>query len=576
MAAVDEFVRQEIQYRGIVLTFALPSADDHISKTLLAGQFYEQSMLEALEPALKPDDLIVDAGANIGNHTLFFAKVLGCRVEAFEAVASTAELLSLNVRSNDVADQVHVHVVALGDKGGQASIAHYDPSNVGATALEVNPSGEIPVCRLDDVITQRPVRLLKIDVEGMDLAVLKGARKILEEDRAWVICEAGSKPAYEAIRLYMVELGYSPTAVYNATDSYLFVPSRSDEEFRGLIDRAFEQMMAMQREGRAMAAGLAKAGRYSERIKRDTLAELDTRLQALNRERAEEMAARYSELHALLCAPGGAEPHLQQQLAFALQRYEHGELDRELSAQALASSEHQLKILSEDLQEARQALETERTQSALRLAEAEARAQSSKEDAAVLLERMAEAKLAVEQLRLASDRLKADMDAKVSAHERALSALRSEAAAAASKADALVAQSVKQEGLIGRKERELADKQRRLNDAHRVLKEQGVQITKQRGLIARNERELADAGRALAAEREVIRGMRLQIRTADAMLRAREGELHAVRSSLMFQMGSLVRSSVRSPIRLAALVWTLPALAVREFRRRRQNMRLRD
>lgn len=285
-----EPLRAEIEFAGISVSFALPSADDHIAKILLETRsFYEKAMLSALSPFLQEGDLVIDAGANIGNHTLFFAKILGCRVVAFEPIEVTADLLRENVRANGLEDRVRVMQFALGEGDAMATIASSDPANLGGTTLSVDAGGEIEVRSLDEVDTGHPVRLIKVDVEGMDLAVLKGARRLLERDRPWVLCEAGTADAYEDIRGFMAAQGYTPTAVYNATDTYLFLPSATPEERTRLVEQGFQQMMALQRENRQISGRIAQAGRYSERLKTEAIAESNRRFDEWKKERAAKM-----------------------------------------------------------------------------------------------------------------------------------------------------------------------------------------------------------------------------------------------------------------------------------------------
>ena len=60
---------------GQAIHFVLPSAVDHISKTILAAKdFYEAELLETLHAELAPDDVVLDVGANLGNHTVYFSK----------------------------------------------------------------------------------------------------------------------------------------------------------------------------------------------------------------------------------------------------------------------------------------------------------------------------------------------------------------------------------------------------------------------------------------------------------------------------------------------------------------------
>lgn len=284
--SAEKPLRAEIEFAGIPVSLALPSSDDHIARILLETRsFYERPMLAALAPSLRANDLVIDAGANIGNHTLFFAKILGCRVLAFEPVQQTADLLRENVRANGVDDRVRVIQMALGERGATARISSSDPANLGGTTLAVDPGGDIRVTSLDEIEIDHPVRLIKVDVEGMDLAVLRGARRLLEHDRPWVLCEAGTAKAFEEVRAFLAECNYTPTGVYNATDTYLFLPAGTEEERARLVEHGFQQMMALQRESREISGRIAQAGRYSERLKAEAIAEAGRRFDAWKKER---------------------------------------------------------------------------------------------------------------------------------------------------------------------------------------------------------------------------------------------------------------------------------------------------
>ena len=554
MADINEPIRHEIQYAGVGIVFVLPSKDDHISKTLISsGSFYERPMLEAIAPALRPGDLVVDAGANIGNHTLFFAKVLKCRVLAFEPIASTAALLEENVNINGVSDLVVVRQVALGDKKGKARIASYDPNNIGGTTLANDRRGTIQIFPLDGLVENRPVRLLKIDVEGMDLAVLKGARKILTEDRPWVICEAASESLYRPIQELLGEMGYSPTAVYNATDTFLFLPSRSDEERRALIDHAFAQMMVLQREERAIVARIEQAGRYSERMKKEAIAEMQGRLDKWGAERLEPGAGPGAKTS--LDGPRTTLIGGRDQLA---NRLSQAELDRDLGAQAREALQRQMDATSAELEDARMAMAAEREQMACQLADIQARADEGKREVAILSERMAEARHALEEQRSSLERLTATLANTHAVHEREILEMRTASARTLeeekSQVHGLSHKLTISEGMLARKVSELADKQRRLEGAHNALKTRD-------GLLALKERELEDIQR--------------RVSNAHRVMQRQASEMADVQASLSFRLGVLIVRSLRSPPSVIALVWNVPKLFWNE-RRKRAGKRVRN
>lgn len=485
-----EPLRAEIEYAGIPVTFALPSTDDHIARILRDTRtFYEKAMLSALAPSLQAGDLVIDAGANIGNHALFFSKICGCRVIAFEPISVTANLLRENVRANGVEDKVQVMQVALGEGGGMARIASSDPANLGGTTLAVDAGGEIEVRSLDQIDIGHPVRLIKVDVEGMDLAVLKGARALLARDRPWVLCEAGTAKAFEEIRDFLAAQSYTPTAVYNATDTYLFLPSATQDERTRLVEQGFQQMMSLQRESREISGRIAQAGRYSERLKAEAVAESSRRFDAWKKERAAQMHE----------VAGG------ETLPF---------------------------------DEVRDVMVAFRDQAAAELADVRRQLDACRAEGAVLAERAAEAQRLVEersrQLASARSRLAA-----LEALPQRVASLDEALARQTRAAEASQQQLTKANGRVGRQEKELA-----------ALEQQ---LSKAKGLAGRQERQLAALEQQLSKAKSLVAQQKQQIEQAQSLRRASEDALRTLQASRAFRFVVLLRDGLRSPRRALLL-----------------------
>jgi FkbM family methyltransferase len=204
-----------VQHGDRTVLFAPASArGTSIGTPLRRGVFYEAQLLEHIR-SLGIRGRYVDAGAAIGNHTLFFAAVCDAdHVDAFEPRDWVHDLLAENVRLNGLADRITCHRLGLGAGPGET------------TRLLDGRTTTFQVGALDDVVAG-PVALLKIDVEGMEPDVVRGARRILGQDRPVVFAEAGSAEVYAALKARMRESGYLPTGrVFNATPTYEFRPGR--------------------------------------------------------------------------------------------------------------------------------------------------------------------------------------------------------------------------------------------------------------------------------------------------------------------------------------------------------------
>lgn len=126
---------------------------------------------------------VVDIGANIGLYTLLFAKHVGNdgRVFAFEPEPNLFSALCDNCATNAVAN-VSPFQIAAGDSNGRAtfqrSTFNSGDNRLGKTKTDTR-SIEVEVARLDDVLPVREVHLIKLDVQGHELAALAGMQEVI-------------------------------------------------------------------------------------------------------------------------------------------------------------------------------------------------------------------------------------------------------------------------------------------------------------------------------------------------------------------------------------------------------------
>ena len=132
---------------------------------------------------LRKDDLFVDIGANIGSYTVLAGGHVGAKVVSIEPVPKTFEYLKTNIAINHINDNVMVYNFALGNEKGQiAFTSTLDTMNHVATEPEENTI-QVPVETLDAILEkEKEPLLLKIDVEGFETNVLKGASQTLQKN----------------------------------------------------------------------------------------------------------------------------------------------------------------------------------------------------------------------------------------------------------------------------------------------------------------------------------------------------------------------------------------------------------
>ena len=89
------------------------------------------------------------------------------------------------------------------------------------------------------MIGERPVALMKIDVEGMELDVLRGATQILTRDRPLLYIEASDDAQRQLIDSFLVAFGYHRQARFNDTPTYLYLNQQTHaQQLSDLSDRA--------------------------------------------------------------------------------------------------------------------------------------------------------------------------------------------------------------------------------------------------------------------------------------------------------------------------------------------------
>lgn len=193
--------------------------EDLIARRVAAHEdFYERRLLEdAYHRA--PSGTVVDVGAHVGNHTLWFAGVMRRHVVAVEPYPPSVERLRGNIAANLLNGRVHVVEAACGATPGYCRVVEPDPDNTGTATAIVDENGLIPVVTVDQV-AEEPVALIKIDVEGQALAVLAGAVTTLSRTRPLLYIEAAETSDRRRIDRWLERRGYRRFARFCSTPTY--------------------------------------------------------------------------------------------------------------------------------------------------------------------------------------------------------------------------------------------------------------------------------------------------------------------------------------------------------------------
>lgn len=161
------------------------------SKIVYLGD-YEPELKKIFRSIIKQGDHVLDVGANIGFHTLYFSELVGKegKVIAFEPVLSNFRFLQENIKLNNFKN-IEQKNIALSDKNETIKInADENSKNPGSFNL-FERNGDISVqCRIgDELLINERLDFVKIDVEGFEGYVLQGLIETLDKYKPVIVFE---------------------------------------------------------------------------------------------------------------------------------------------------------------------------------------------------------------------------------------------------------------------------------------------------------------------------------------------------------------------------------------------------
>jgi FkbM family methyltransferase len=222
-AAPDRTIRGK--QHGYKMTLKLSDWSQRLSYFL--GRYHEDSLQLLMSVCLCPGDRFVDVGANIGLITLHGSWLVGTggRIDSFEPNPECSKIVEDIIRINQITN-IAFHNAALSESKGDAVLTLFEDHLGGSTLANVvadpnaHVSGTVSVRTEvgDDVLASdpRPIKLIKIDVEGFELNVLKGLTTTLVTSHPIVVTEviegqlnaAGS--GRKDLTAFFERLGYKP------------------------------------------------------------------------------------------------------------------------------------------------------------------------------------------------------------------------------------------------------------------------------------------------------------------------------------------------------------------------------
>lgn len=258
----NQFVRVKACRHGL---FAYWTGDVYIGRSLDCYGEFAEAELDLLGQMLRPGQVALDIGANIGVHTVFLAQKTGPQgiVVAIEPQRLVHQLLDANVALNALTN-VRTERLVLGASAGETKVPLLNPArelNFGGLEIGQWDQGETTTVSTLDALDLPACHLIKMDVEGMELDVLRGGEQRIRESMPIIYLENDRPGNSVALIQCLMQWGYrlywhvtplfNPGNFFGRADNVfgaivsanmLAIPARANQNIKGLTEITQENM----------------------------------------------------------------------------------------------------------------------------------------------------------------------------------------------------------------------------------------------------------------------------------------------------------------------------------------------
>lgn len=209
--------------------FYLPNyPTDSISQCMVAPKdYWDRKALTMIDKYLPEDAVILDIGANIGSHTVYWALEKNAKkVYSFEPFAQTFDVLTINIALNGLEDRVVLSNYGLSNEKCKAKVKSFFEKNVGGTSFAKSADGNYMFVPLDSIEFAEKIDLIKIDVEGHEIETLEGARNTIAKNQPVIVIETFNKKA--EVTNFLSNFGYELVDTIREGEDYIFKKKEID------------------------------------------------------------------------------------------------------------------------------------------------------------------------------------------------------------------------------------------------------------------------------------------------------------------------------------------------------------
>lgn len=210
-----------------------------ISKSIRNNEVWEPHLHTIFNKFINKSSIVVECGCHIGSHTVKLASLCD-KLYGFEPMPVTYELLCNNMKLNEIKNTV-IYNKGVADKNGRTKYSWIPSTNIGGSGLENNPMGkpnwidttseniEVELITIDSLNLNK-LDFMKIDVEGYESLVIKGALETIKKCKPVIIMEVwanhhGSVDMDFTKKTFqeLLDVGYSVANV--SGPDFLFTPN---------------------------------------------------------------------------------------------------------------------------------------------------------------------------------------------------------------------------------------------------------------------------------------------------------------------------------------------------------------
>jgi FkbM family methyltransferase len=194
---LKKFTQEQVillQHQDVSFLLLASPKNGFIDKHIFLYGVYEPFMLDLIRQILKKGMTFIDIGANIGQHSIYAARIVGEQgnVHSFEPIPHLAKQIEKSVALNRLSSIVTIHNYALGEKKTEEEL--YVSKNIGGSSL-VNDDDTLEKITVhvkagdNELAHLETIHLIKIDVEGYEYEVLRGIEKTLTNHKPDILIE---------------------------------------------------------------------------------------------------------------------------------------------------------------------------------------------------------------------------------------------------------------------------------------------------------------------------------------------------------------------------------------------------